>query len=196
MEDTPMSESTLAIRDWDGIKIPEAGTYTLDGAHTRVGFIVKHLMVSKVRGNFGEFEGTITVAENPLESSVSATISIGSITTGQEARDNHLRSGDFFETEKHPNMTFTSTAVTSHKGETFTVVGDLTIKGVTRQVELSVDLEGIALSPYGQQVIGITATTEINREDFGLSYNQALEAGGVMIGKQIKIEIEGEAVRS
>ncbi|HEY3506767.1 MAG TPA: YceI family protein [Actinocatenispora sp.] len=191
-----MSESTVAVRDWEGLTIPAPGTYALDAAHTRVGFIVKHMMVSKVRGNFGEYEANITIADDPLQSSVTASINTGSVQTGQEARDNHLRTGDFFETEKFPAMTFTSTGITGHDGDTFTVAGELTIKDVTRPVELKVELEGTALSPYGQQVFGFTATTEINREDFGLTYNQALETGGVLVGKQIKIEIEGEAVRS
>ncbi|GAA4210249.1 YceI family protein [Actinocatenispora rupis] len=191
-----MSESTLAVRDWDGLTIPAPGTYTLDAAHTRVGFVVKHMMVSKVRGHFGEYEATITIAENPLESSVTANIKTGSVDTGQEMRDNHLRTGDFFETEKFPAMSFTSTGISGHKGDTFTVAGELTIKDVTRPVELTVELEGTALSPYGQQVFGFTATTEIDREDFGLNYNQALETGGVLVGKKVKIEIEGEAVRA
>lgn len=189
-----MSESTLAVRDWNGITIPEAGAYTLDTAHTRVGFSVKHMMVSKVRGQFGEFEGGITVADEPLDSSVRATIKIDSVHTGQDARDNHLRSADFFEAERFPTMTFRSTGVRT-RGEGFLVDGELTIRDVTRPVELTLDIEGAALSPYGQQVFGFTATTEINREDFGLTYNQALETGGVMVGKQVKIEIEGEAVR-
>ncbi|MGA8117426.1 MAG: YceI family protein [Actinocatenispora sp.] len=191
-----MSETTLAVRDWNGATIPQAGTYTLDTAHSRVGFVVKHLMVSKVRGNFGDFEGTITISEDPLQSSVSATIQTSSVHTGQETRDNHLRSADFFETEKYPVMTFRTTGVAAGGGDSFTVSGELTIRDVTRPVELALDLEGVAVSPYGQQVFGFTATTEINREDFGLTYNQALETGGVMVGKQIKIEIEGEAVRS
>jgi polyisoprenoid-binding protein YceI len=191
-----MAETSLAIRDWEGITIPEAGSYSLDTAHTRVGFMVKHMMVSKVRGSFNEFEGAITIADNPLESSVTATIQTGSVHTGQEARDNHLRAGDFFEVEKFSTMSFRSTGISGHSGSTFTVLGELTIKDTTRPVELAVEIEGVTVSPYGQQVFGFTATTEINREDFGLTYNMALETGGVMVGKQIKIEIEGEAVRA
>jgi polyisoprenoid-binding protein YceI len=189
-----MSESTLATREWGGTTIPQPGTYTLDVAHTRVGFVVKHMMVSKVRGQFGEFDANITVAEDPTQSSVAATIKIASVSTGQQGRDDHLRTGDFFEAEKYPEMTFTSTGITGHHGDTFTLAGELTIKDVTQPVELKVELEGVALSPYGHQVFGFTASTEIDRETFGLTYNTTLETGGVMIGKNVKIEIEGEAV--
>lgn len=189
-----MSENTLATREWDGTTIPQPGTYTLDVAHTRVGFVVKHMMVSKVRGQFGEFDANITVAEDPAQSSVAATIKIASVSTGQQGRDDHLRTGDFFEAEKYPEMTFTSTGITGHRGDTFTLAGELTIRGVTQPVELEVELEGVALSPYGHQVFGFTARTEIDREAFGLTYNTTLETGGVMIGKQVKIEIEGEAI--
>jgi len=189
-----MSTDAVAVREWEGTTIPPAGAYQLDPAHTRVGFVVKHMMVSKVRGNFGAFDASITIGENPLESALSATVQMDSVLTGQEARDNHLRTGDFFEIEKHPTMTYRSTGVASHSGTTFTLAGELTIKGVTRSVELAVELEGVTTSPFtGKPMFGFTATAEINREDFGLTYNQALETGGVMIGKHVKIEIEGEA---
>jgi polyisoprenoid-binding protein YceI len=187
--------AVVTAREWNGIQIPGAGTYKLDPAHTRVGFVVKHMMVSRVRGNFNEFDGTIEVAENPLESKVSATVHIHSVDTRQEMRDNHLRSGDFFLAEEFPTMTFESTRVGGGAGGTFEIVGNLTIKGVTREVTLAAELEGVAVSPQGQELIGFSATTQINREDFGLTYNMALETGGVMISKDIKIEIEGEAVR-
>lgn len=188
-----MSTDALAVRDWEGTTIPQPGNYVLDGAHTRVGFVVKHMMVSKVRGHFGEFDAAITIADDPAASTVSVTIPTASVYTGQEMRDNHLRSGDFFDSEKYPNMTYRSTGVTSHHGDTFTLAGELTIRDVTRPVELTVELEGVALSPYGKQVFGFTASATINREDFGLTYNTALETGGVMVGKDVKIEIEGEA---
>jgi polyisoprenoid-binding protein YceI len=152
-------------------------------------------MVSKVRGEFGEASATITIAEDPLQSSVVATIQTASVRTGQEDRDNHLRTGDFFEVEKYPTMEFRSTGIKSHDGAEFVLDGELTIKDVTKPVELLVEFEGAATSPYGQSVFGFSATTEIDREEWGLTYNMALEAGGVMIGKKIKIEIEGEAIR-
>lgn len=187
--------AAVSTREWNGIQIPAPGTFKLDPNHTRVGFVVKHMMVSRVRGNFNEFDGTIEVAENPLESTVSATVHIQSVNTRQEIRDNHLRSGDFFLAEQFPTMTFESTRLSGGSGGTFEIVGNLTIKDVTREVTLEAELEGVAVSPHGQEVIGFSASTQINREDFGLTYNQALEAGGVMISKDIKIEIEGEGVR-
>jgi polyisoprenoid-binding protein YceI len=186
---------TANIREFEGLQIPAAGTYQLDAAHKRVGFVVRHLMVSKVRGNFAEADATITIAEDPLQSSVTATIKTVSIQTGQVDRDNHLRTGDFFEAEKYPEMTFRSTGIKSHAGAEFVLDGELTIKDVTKPVELVVEFEGATTSPYGQSVFGFSATTEIDREDWGLTYNMALESGGVMIGKKVKIEIEGEAIR-
>jgi polyisoprenoid-binding protein YceI len=190
-----MTDSVAATRDFEGLVIPAAGTYLLDAAHKRVGFVVRHLMVSKVRGEFAEATATITVTDNPLESSVTATIQTVSVNTGQRDRDNHLRTGDFFEAEKYPTIEFRSTGVKSHEGNEFVLVGDLTIKDVTKPVELQVEFEGVGRSPYGFDLFGFSASTEVDREDWGLTYNMALESGGVMIGKKVKIEIEGEAIR-
>jgi len=190
-----MTESVASIREFEGLQIPAAGTYLLDAAHKRVGFVVRHLMVSKVRGNFSEATATITIAEDPLQSSVTATIQTGSVHTGQVDRDNHLRTGDFFEAEKYPTMEFRSTGIKSHSGTEFVLAGELTIKDVTKPVELLVEFEGVGRSPYGFDVFGFSASTEIDREDWGLTYNMALESGGVMIGKKVKIEIEGEGIR-
>lgn len=185
----------LAVRDYKGAQIPVAGTYTLDPAHKRVGFVARHMMVTKVRGEFKEATATITVAEDPLESSVTATLQTASYDSGQEQRDGHVKSGDFLDVEKYPTIEFRSTAVKDFDGSEFVLVGDLTIKDVTRQVELSVELEGVTRSPWGTDVFGFSATTEIDREDFGITWNAALESGGVMVSKKVKIEIEGEAVR-
>ncbi|GAA4595290.1 polyisoprenoid-binding protein YceI [Actinoplanes octamycinicus] len=185
---------TVSTREFEGLQFPAAGTYELDAAHKRVGFVAKHLMVSKVRGQFAEASATITVAENPLESSVVASIKTASVETGQVDRDNHLRTGDFFEAEKYPTMEYRSTGVKSHSGAEFVLDGELTIKGVTKPVELIVEFEGAATSPYGQHVFGFSAHTEIDREDWGLTWNVGLESGGVLVGKKVKIEIEGEAV--
>ncbi|GAA3752328.1 YceI family protein [Plantactinospora mayteni] len=189
------SAEPATTRTWEGLTIPTAGTYLLDQAHKRVGFVARHMMVSKVRGQFREAEATVTVSENPLESAVTATIQAGSIDTGQTDRDNHLRSGDFLESEKYPTLEFRSTGVKSHSGNEFVLTGDLTIKDVTKQVDLEVEFEGAGRSPFGQDIFGFTATTEIDREEFGLTWNVALETGGVLVGKKIKIEIEGEAIR-
>jgi polyisoprenoid-binding protein YceI len=186
---------SVATRPFEGLQIPVAGTYALDAAHKRVGFVARHLMVSKVRGQFAEATATITVAEDPLQSSVTASIATASIETGQPDRDNHLRGGDFFEAEKYPAIEFRSTGLKSFSGAEFVLDGELTIKDVTKPVELTVEFEGAAVSPYGHVVFGFSASTEINREDWGLTWNMALESGGVMVGKKIKIEIEGEAIR-
>ncbi|ASW52974.1 YceI family protein [Plantactinospora sp. KBS50] len=190
-----MTTSTGVTREWQGLTIPAPGTYQLDPAHRRVGFVARHMMVSKVRGEFTEASATITVAEDPLESAVQATIGAASITTGQDDRDAHLRSADFLDAEKYPTLEFRSTGVTSHSGSEFVLAGELTIHGVTRPVELKVEFEGVGRSPFGQDIFGFTASTEIDREDFGLTWNVALETGGVLVGKKIKIEIEGEGVR-
>ncbi len=187
--------SDVGTRVWEGVTIPTPGTFSLDTAHTRVGFWVRHLMVSKVRGRFAEFSGGITVAEDPLQSTAELTIKTSSIDTGQPQRDDDLRTGNFLDIEKYPEITFRGTRVASHDGPVLTVVGDLTIKDVTRPVELEVELEGVIANPWGKQVLGYSISGEIDREDFGITYNMALEAGGVMIGKIIKLEIEGEAVR-
>ncbi|MEV5497250.1 YceI family protein [Nonomuraea fuscirosea] len=183
----------MTTRTWESLTIPAAGTYNLDVAHTSIGFVVKHMMVSKVRGRFDTFEGAVTIAENPLESAAELTIQTDSITTGAADRDGHLRSDDFLSVEKFPTITFKSTRVAGHKGDEFTVVGDLTIRDVTKEVELTVEYGGAGTNPWGQAVWGYTITTEFDREDFGLTWNQALETGGVLVGKKVKIEIEGEA---
>jgi len=190
-----MTDAVAATREFDGLVIPAPGTYLLDAAHKRVGFVVRHLMVSKVRGEFNVATATITVGEDPLQSAVTASIQTDSVVTGQVDRDNHLRTGDFFEAEKYPTIEYRSTGVKSHDGNEFVLTGELTIKGVTRPVDLDVEFEGVGRSPYGFDVFGFSATTEIDREDWGLTYNMALESGGVMIGKKVKIEIEGEAIR-
>jgi polyisoprenoid-binding protein YceI len=189
------TETESATRSWNGLTIPVAGTYELDQAHRRVGLVARHMMVSKVRGEFTEATATITVAEDPLASGVTATIQTASISTGQADRDGHLRGGDFLSVEEFPTMEFRSTGVKSHSGNEFVLSGELTIKGVTRPVDLEVEFEGAGRSPFGTDIFGFTATTEIDREDFGLTWNVALETGGVLVGKKVKIEIEGEAIR-
>ncbi|SEG76605.1 Polyisoprenoid-binding protein YceI [Nonomuraea solani] len=183
----------MSTRTWESLTIPAAGSYTLDAAHTRIGFVVKHMMVSKVRGHFETFSGSVTIAENPLESSAELTIQAASINTGAGDRDGHLRSDDFLAVEKFPELTFKSTRVTGHSGDEFTVVGDLTIRDVTKEVELTVEYGGAGTTPWGGSLWGYSITTEFDREDFGLTWNQALETGGVLVGKKVKIEIEGEA---
>jgi polyisoprenoid-binding protein YceI len=148
-----------------------------------------------VRGNFDEATATIVVGEDPLQSSVSATIQTASVFTGQSDRDNHLRTSDFFEVAKYPTIEYRSTGIKSFEGNEFVLEGELTIKGITKPVDLHVEFEGAGRSPYGHDVFGFSASAEIDREEWDLTWNVALESGGVMVGRKVKIEIEGEAIR-
>jgi polyisoprenoid-binding protein YceI len=192
MTDTATSTTAPLTRTVDGVEIPAAGTYTLDVSHSSIGFVVKHLMVSKTRGTFPEFSGTVVIGEDPTESSVEVTVDVASIETRDEKRDGHLRSADFFDVEQFPTMTFRSTSV-KPAGSEWIVDGDLTVHGVTGPLQLKVAFEGAASTPWGGQAIGFSAKGEVNREDFGLTWNQALETGGVLVGKKATIEIEAEA---
>lgn len=169
------------------------GTWTIDPSHTTVGFTGRHLMITKVRGRFGAVEGAVTVPEDRLASTVSATIEMTSIETGDEARDGHLRSADFFDVENFPTMTYVSTGVTQD-GDDFRLIGDLTIKGVTKPVELELEFDGVSGDPWGGTRAGFTAKGEINRKDWGLEWNVALETGGVLVGEKIKIELDVEVL--
>jgi len=184
-----------AVRTVGGSEVPAAGTYALDASHSQVGFAVRHLMVSKTRGRFSDFAGNVEIGENPLESSVAVTIQAASIDTRDEQRDGHLRSGDFFDAEAWPTLTYQSRSVRQVGDGRYTVDGDLTIKGVTQPVPLELTFEGGATDPWGGVRIGFSAKAELDREAFGLSWNQALETGGVLVGKKVTIEIEAEAVK-
>ncbi|WP_105609310.1 YceI family protein [Microbacterium halophytorum] len=170
----------------------KAGTYALDPAHSEVGFEVRHMMMSKVRGAFGVKEATITLPENPLEASVTAKVDVASVDSKDEGRDGHLRSADFFDVENHPTMTFVSTGVRAN-GDEYLVDGDLTIKGVTRPVTFELEFGGFGTDPWGNYKAGATATGKINREDFGLTWNAALETGGVLVGKDVKLTLDLQA---
>lgn len=184
-----------STRTWEGVDIPVAGTYALDPSHTSVGFVARHLMVTKVRGAFTEFEGTVTIADDPLASSVEVSIAAASFRTGDDGRDGHVRSADLLDVETHPTLTFRSTGVRHTKHDRFEVTGDLTIRDVTRSVVLDMTLDGVVGDPWGGTRLAFTAETEIDREDFGITWNVALESGGVLVGKKVKIELEGQAVR-
>jgi polyisoprenoid-binding protein YceI len=171
-------------------------TWTIDPAHTAVEFSLKHLMISTVRGRFGAVSGTIVLDEaNPAASTVTAEIDVTSIDTRQEQRDAHLRSADFFDVEKYPVLTFKSTRIEALGGGSYNVVGDLTIRDVTREVVLETTDEGRGGDPWGGQRAAFSATTKIDRRDFGLTWNQALETGGVVVGNEIKISLEVQAVK-
>jgi polyisoprenoid-binding protein YceI len=190
------TETTTApqTRTFEGVEIPTAGRYVIDASHTNVGFSAKHLMVSKVRGRFSDFDGAVTIADAPLDSSVEVTLQAASIDSRSEDRDGHLRSPDFLDVEQFPTLAFRSTAVRHTGGNEFAVDGELTIKGVSRPLTLEMTFEGVARDPWGGSRIGFSAETEIDREDWGLTWNVALETGGVLVSKKVKLEIEGEAV--
>jgi polyisoprenoid-binding protein YceI len=188
-----MADTTVSSRTVNGVEYPAVGTYAIDTSHTRLGFAVRHMAVSKVRGDFKEFSGTLELAEDPTQSKISVTIQAGSVDTHDENRDNHLRTNDFFDVENHPTWTFTSTAIRPISGTEWNVDGDLTIRGVTRPVTLDATLEGVVQDPYGMHRVGFSATTSIEREEFGVSFNGVMEAGGVVVGKKVDIDLEIEA---
>ena len=192
-----MSEAVAtggASRTWNGVQFPNAGTWVLDPTHTTVEFEARHLMVAKVKGRFGEFEGALQIADDPTQSSAGVTIKAASIDTRTQERDDHLRSPDFLEVDTYPELTFTSTGVEHDDGDDWKIDGDLTIHGVTRPVTLKMEYNGQTGDPWGGQRAFFSAETKINREDWGLTWNAALETGGWMVGKDLKISIEIEAV--
>ena len=171
------------------------GTWTLDPTHSEVTFQVRHLAISKVRGKFEKFEVTIVTAEDPKDSTIEASIDVSSVNTGQDARDHHLRSSDFFLVEEHPHILFKATGSDLElDGQDFTLKGDLTLRGVTLPVTLKGELGGVIDDPYGNLRAGATASTKINRQDFGVSWNAALEAGGFTLGDDVTISIELQVV--
>jgi len=182
-----------ASRDYKGSTIPGAGTWAFDPAHSSVEFVVRHLMVSKVKGQFAAPAGTFTITEDPLQSHVEVAIDASTVTTGDANRDAHLKSPDFFDVESHPEIRFASTSVRHVKGDAWVLDGELTIQKVTKPVSLALEVNGVGQDPYGNTKAGFSATTKINREDFGLTYNAVLETGGVMVGKEITVNIEIEA---
>jgi len=171
------------------------GKWAIDTVHSHVGFTVKHMMVSKVRGQFNIFDGEFVTADDPLKSSVTARIDLRSIDTNNEQRDNHIRSADFFEVETHPEMTYRSTGIRRDPdGAGFIIDGDLTLRGVTRQVPLELEIEGFGPDPFGGTRSGFSATGEINRTDFGVSYNGPIPGGGTVVSEKVQITLDIEAV--
>jgi len=175
-------------------ELPAPGTWTLDPGHTDVSFTARHLMVTKVRGRFPLAGGSITIAPNPLDSSVEATINVADVDSGDVARNEHLRSADFFDAEDHPTATFRSTKVEDAGDGTYRLIGDLTIKNVTRPVTLELEYLGTISSPWGDQRAGFSATTEVSRKDWGLEWNVVLEGGGVVVSDKVRLNIDAEAV--
>ncbi|MBK0418218.1 YceI family protein [Leucobacter sp. CSA1] len=168
------------------------GTWTVDPTHSEVGFSVRHLAISKVKGKFEKFEATFTTGENPLDSSVTATAEVESINTNEPNRDGHLRTGDFFAAEEYPQLTFVSTGVREENGD-FKVDGDLTMRGVTKPVTFDFEFGGFGEDAYGNYKAGFTATTVVKREDFGLTWNAPLEKGGLLLGSDVTITLDVQA---
>jgi polyisoprenoid-binding protein YceI len=186
---TETSAPTAAIDDI-------AGDYTIDPSHSRLGFTARHAMVTKVRGRFGDFEGTAHVdTADPASSNVTIKIKTASIDTGNEDRDNHLRSGDFFDAEANPEITFVSTDV-ARDGNEWTITGDFTINGVSKPVSITFEETGSARDPFGNLRVGFEGSTTINRKDWGLSWNAALETGGVLVSEKIRLDLDISAIRN
>jgi polyisoprenoid-binding protein YceI len=193
-----MSEgvTTPGIRVVGGRQVPEVGTWEIDPSHQAFEFVARHLM-AKVRGRFPAASGAATIAENPEESTLEVEIDANSIDTKDETRDAHMRSNDFFGVEEHPTISFRSTAVRPGDGENeWKVEGELTIRGVTRPVTVDVEFLGAAIDPWGNQRIGFSGVVpEVNREDWGLTWNTPLETGGFLLSKSVRLEMEAELIR-
>lgn len=173
------------------------GTYAIDPVHSQIGFTARHAMVTKVRGTFDEFEGTITIDGNdPSKSSAAVTVQVASVNTRNEQRDGHLRTNDFLDLENFPTITFTSTAISHEGGDDFRVTGDLTIKDVTRSVTIPLEFQGSAKDPFGNTRVGFEGSLPINRSDYGVTFNAALETGGVLVSEKITLEFEISAVKA
>ena len=190
-----MDVKTAGTRIVEGREAPPSGTWKIDPSHSEIQFFVRHMMIAKVRGRFREFEGTIHIGERPEDSRVEVVIEAASIDTRDRTRDQHLRSADFLDVERYPELRFISTSVRAGDKDRWQVTGDLTVRGVTRPVVLDVEFDGAVVDPWGNLRAGLLATTEIDRENFDITWNQALEAGGILVGKGVRIEIDVEAIR-
>lgn len=188
-----MSQDTIALtRVVEDRQVPAAGTWTIDPTHTQAEFVARHLMVTKVRGGFQDIAGTIVVADDPAQSVVEVTIPVATVSTGTADRDAHLTSPDFFDVEQFPTISFSSTSVEPN-GSSWKLIGDLTIRDVTKPVTIDFEFLGISSDPWGNAKAAFSASTEVEREEWGLSWNVPLEGGGVLVSKTIKLEIEAQA---
>jgi polyisoprenoid-binding protein YceI len=173
------------------------GKYTIDPAHSRIGFVARHAMITKVRGSFNEFEGSgYFDADEPSRSNLQLTIQADSIDTRNADRDAHLRSNDFFDMENHPQITFASTSVEAVEGDIYRVTGDLTIKDVTKPVTLDLEFGGTAVDPFGNHRLGLEGNVAVNRKDWGLNWNAPLDTGGVLVSEKVTLEFEVSAIKS
>ena len=190
-----MTTQAVGTRTVEGRELPPPGRYRIDPTHSQVEFVARHMMIARTRGRFREFSGTIDIAQAPEQSSVQVAIVAASIDTGDPQRDGHLCSPEFLDVERHPELRFRSTRVRSVADDRWEVTGELTIRDVTRPVTLDVEFCGVATDPWGNLRAAFLASTEINRDDFDVSWNQALEGGGFLVGKGVRIELDIEAVR-
>jgi polyisoprenoid-binding protein YceI len=189
-----MVQQGPALRTVEGTTVPEAGTYEIDPSHSVVEFVVRHLGLAKVRGRFNDFDGVIEIADDVMQSKARATIQAASIDTRNEDRDQHLRTADFLNVENEPTLEFRTTGV-RHEGGEWYADGELSIAGTSRPVTLDVEFEGSAKDPWDNVRVAFSATTKVNREDYGLTWNQALEGGGWLVGKEVRIELSAEAIK-
>ncbi len=173
--------------------LPTPGTYVVDAVHSNIGFTVRHLVAAKVRGNFTEFEGTIEIGTTPEESKVTAIVQAASITTHNEARDGHLKSPDFLDLENHPTLTLTSKKITAKGGDKYTLTADLSIRGVTKEVDFDLVYNGTGANMQGGSVVGFEASTTIDRRDYNVAFEGALEDGSLVVGHNVKLELDIEA---
>lgn len=187
---------TAPTRSVKGLDFPAPGSWKLDEGHANVGFVGRHFMLTKIRGRFRAVDATIHIGTDPTDTRVSATINTASVDSGDAARDDHLRSPDHFDIEQFPTATFESTRVEWDGGQHATLIGDLTIKGITQEVRLDVEYRGYARDPRGNDRAVFAAHGSIDRTDFGLSWNAVLESGGLLVSKQIELVLEAEFVRS
>jgi polyisoprenoid-binding protein YceI len=190
-----MATKTTVTRTIQGREVPPPGHYLIDPSHSSLQIIARHLMISKVRGRFEDFTGSIVIADDPAESRVEAVVQASSIDTGDRQRDDHLRSADFLDVEHHPEIRFRSTHVRPLPNDKWEVSGDLTIRGLTRPLVVEVEYCGTMTDPWDNVRIAFLATGEVNREDFDITWNQALETGGFLVGKGLRLECDVEAVR-
>jgi polyisoprenoid-binding protein YceI len=187
-----MASTETPVRTLDGVALPAPGDWKIDPSHSTVEFVTRHLMVSKVRGRFSDVDGLIRIADDPAQSSVEVRIATASVDTRDAGRDEHLKSPDFFDIERYPEITFRSAGLEG-SADQFRLTGELTVRDVTKPVVLDVEYFGVVDDPWGGRRIGFSASTEVDREDWGLTWNLALETGGVVVGKKVRLEIEVEA---
>lgn len=172
-----------------------AGAWNVDATHSRIGFVARHMMVTKVKGQFSDYTAKVEIGENPLASSVEVEVQMASVDTGNADRDGHLRTNDFFDIDTYPTMTFKSTSILAD-GDDYRLIGDLTVKGVTKSVEFELEFEGLGADPWGGTRAGFEAKTVIDRTEFGVEFNAALETGGVLLGDKVTIELDIQLVKA